>query len=112
MVVFDAFSKWLEIIPMRNITATATIEGHCELFPRFGILMHLVSDNGPHVTSEFAQFTRFNGIGHTVTALYLIQIFKLAFKAGQGLPLAKNRKRSAPIPEYYKRHRESTPRPS
>ena len=100
LIVTDAFSKWIEIIPMRNITAAATIEALRGLFARFGLPIHLVSDNGSQLTSaEFAQFTRLNGIRHTTTAPYhpksngqaerFVQTFKLAYKAGQGSPSQK-----------------------
>ena len=46
LLVIDAFSKWLEVIPMRTITASATVEALRNLFARFRITSTVVSDNG------------------------------------------------------------------
>ena len=91
LIVVDSHSKWLEIEVMSSVTSEATIEKLREMFARFGIPMQLVSDNGPQFTSrEFAEFTKANGIKHTLVAPYhprsngqaerFVQTFKQYFK--------------------------------
>ncbi|UYV63976.1 hypothetical protein LAZ67_2006231, partial [Cordylochernes scorpioides] len=71
MVLVDAYTKWLEIIIIKDITSR-TIIGHLrEIFARFGLPEILVSDNGRQfVSSEFEEFTIINGIRHTKTSPY------------------------------------------
>lgn len=65
LAVVDAYSKWLEIFPMHQITSKATIEKLGELFSRFGLPQLIVSDNGTSlVSSEFESFLFKNGIKH------------------------------------------------
>jgi transposase InsO family protein len=52
LVVIDARTKWPEVIPMKNATAEATVQGLLSLIARFGIPGQIVSDNGPQFTSE------------------------------------------------------------
>ena len=91
LIVVDSHSKWLEVEVMSSVTSEATIEKLREMFARFGIPMQLVSDNGPQFTSrEFAEFTKANGIKHTLVAPYhprsngqaerFVQTFKQYFK--------------------------------
>ncbi|XP_058032651.1 uncharacterized protein K02A2.6-like, partial [Ahaetulla prasina] len=47
LIVVDAFSKWLEIIPMKSTTAEAVISALRHLFATHGLPDTLVSDNGP-----------------------------------------------------------------
>ena len=47
MVVVDAHSKWLEVIPMSTSTIEKTLDALCNLFATCGIPQQLVSDNGP-----------------------------------------------------------------
>ena len=71
LIVVDSHSKWLEVEIMSSVTSEATTEKLREMFARFGIPMQLVSDNGSQFTSrEFAEFTKANGIKHTVVAPY------------------------------------------
>ncbi|XP_055614966.1 uncharacterized protein K02A2.6-like [Toxorhynchites rutilus septentrionalis] len=65
----DSYSKWVEIIRTKSITASATIGILQSLFARLGMLETLVSDNGTQFTSaEFAQFCLENGVDHVTTA--------------------------------------------
>ncbi|XP_065094663.1 uncharacterized protein K02A2.6-like [Ochlerotatus camptorhynchus] len=65
----DSYSKWVEIVRTKSITATATIEILRSLLVRLGMPETLVSDNGTQFTSaEFAQFCLENGIDHVTTA--------------------------------------------
>ena len=69
LVVIDAHSKWIEVIPMNSTTTIATVEKLRVLFAQFGIPDVLVSDNGTNfVSKEFEEFTRRNGIKHVTSA--------------------------------------------
>lgn len=69
MIVVDAKSKWLEVIPMKSITSYNTIRSLREIFARFGLPNVLVTDNGTNFTSkEFRDFLNSNGIIHKLTA--------------------------------------------
>ncbi|XP_065204018.1 uncharacterized protein LOC135834108 [Planococcus citri] len=71
LLVVDAYSKWLEVIPMSSTTSEATIIALRNIFSRFGLPITLVSDNGPQFAStEFSKFTRKNGIRHLFTTIY------------------------------------------
>ncbi|GJQ70641.1 hypothetical protein Trydic_g23031 [Trypoxylus dichotomus] len=67
----DAYSRWLEVIPMKNITLTVTVNALREVFSRLGYPKTIVSDNGPQLTSEeFEQFCKNNSITHIRTTPY------------------------------------------
>ena len=71
LIVVDAHSKWLEVLPMTTATALTTIQHLRTLFARFGIPESLVSDNGPQFTAaEFQLFCKQNGIRHIQVAPY------------------------------------------
>ena len=72
LVVIDAHSKWLEVIPMSTSRALTTIQTLRTIFARLGIPESIVSDNGPQfVSAEFEQFCERNGIKHIRVAPYL-----------------------------------------
>ncbi|UYV83362.1 K02A2.6-like, partial [Cordylochernes scorpioides] len=50
LIVVDSHSKWVEAIPMREITARKTIEQLRRLFSAYGLPEEVVSDNGPQFT--------------------------------------------------------------
>ena len=54
-VMIDAFSKWIHVKEMQNITAVSTIKACREYFGIWGLPETLVSDNGPTFTSELFQ---------------------------------------------------------
>ena len=55
LVVVDAHSKWIEVLPMGTATSWTTIQQLRQLFARFGLPSSIVSDNGPQfVSTEFA----------------------------------------------------------
>lgn len=57
LIVVDTYSKWSEVIPMTSTTSTSTIEASRDMFARWRLPSHLVSDNGLQFTSsEFALF--------------------------------------------------------
>jgi len=69
LIVVDAFSKWLEVIPTRSITSSQTIEQLRNMFSRFGLPLCVVSDNGTNFTSyEIKQFFMSNGVKQKFTA--------------------------------------------
>ena len=47
LIVINAHSEWLEVIPMSTTTTHRTIEELRDVFSRFGLPNHLVSDNEP-----------------------------------------------------------------
>ena len=71
LVVIDAHSKWLEVLPVQSATSFCTIQQLRQLFSRFGIPDSLVSDNGtPFTSKEFEDFCKSNGIRHVRVAPY------------------------------------------
>ena len=65
LVVVDAYSKWPEVLPVRNPTTSQTVAELRQLFARFGSPEILVSDNGTQFTSGcFEEFCRQQGIVH------------------------------------------------
>ena len=69
LVVVDAHSKWIEVIPMSSTTTTATVEKLRIMFAQFGIPEVLVSDNGTNfVSKESEEFMQRNGIKHITSA--------------------------------------------
>lgn len=71
LIVVDAHSKWLKVIPMTTTSTTRTIEELRKLFATHGLPQQVVNDNGPQFTvNEFCSFFRSNGIKHTRSAPY------------------------------------------
>ena len=71
LIVVDAYSKWLEVIPMSSKTSLKTIEVLRTLFARFRLPEEVVSDNGPQLASEeFSQFLKQNGVRFTPVPPY------------------------------------------
>ena len=69
LVVVDAYSKYLDIIPMTEANSSRTISALRHLFSYFGLPEHIVTDNGSQFTSaEFQAFLNDNCIRHTTTA--------------------------------------------
>ncbi|XP_026319414.1 uncharacterized protein K02A2.6-like [Hyposmocoma kahamanoa] len=70
-VLADAFSKWVEIKPMNQITTSKLCEELDSIFTTFGFPQFLVSDNGPQFTSqEFQDYCRDKGILHIKSSPY------------------------------------------
>ena len=66
LIVVDAYSKWLEGIPMGSLTSLKTIEVLRSLFALYGIPEEVVSDIGPQLASEeFSQFSKQDGVRFT-----------------------------------------------
>lgn len=65
-LVVDAYSRWLEMIPMTSTISLKTTEVLPSLFARYGLPEEVVSDDGPQLASEeFAKFMKQNGIKFT-----------------------------------------------
>ena len=94
LIIVDAYSKWLEVIPMSSTTAERTITELRKLFATHGLPTQVVTDNGPQFTSqEFEVFLKSNGIQHYKSAPYhpatngeaerYVQTFKQAMRAAK-----------------------------
>ena len=94
LVIVDAYSKFPEVVKMKNTTGNTTVTVLRDIFSRYGLPEILVSDNGPQFTSkEFEQFCTKNGIKHRTSAAYkpstngqaerVVQILKQAIKQAQ-----------------------------
>ena len=51
LIVIDAYSKWLEVIPVTAATSSVTIDHLCSMFATHGLPKTLVTDNGTQFTS-------------------------------------------------------------
>lgn len=71
LVVVDAQSKWLEVVPVPSISSQVTIGVLRSIFATHGLPEVVVSDNGTAFTSsEFQEFMSMNGIRHVTSAPY------------------------------------------
>ena len=95
LVLVDAHSKWMDVIPVHAATSSATIEKLRVVFATHGLPERIVTDNGAVFTSdEFEDFLKTNGVTHTRTAPYhpasnglaerAVQTFKQGIKRIQG----------------------------
>ena len=103
MVVVDAHSKWMEVIPMSTTTTEKTLEVLCNLLASYGLPEQLVSNNGPQFTSsDFELCMAENGIKHIKIFAYhsasngeaerFVQTFKHTLKAAKNDPGSLNQK--------------------
>ncbi|CAF4531871.1 unnamed protein product [Rotaria sp. Silwood2] len=72
LVVVDYFTRWIELFPMKSTTSNdiANILTN-EIFSRYGLPKHIVSDNGPQFVSNlFKNFCNILGIKQNLTANY------------------------------------------
>ena len=71
LAITDAYSKWVDIKEMKNITSESTILALKEYFCTWGLTHKLVTDNGPSFCSHtFENFLKQNGIVYIKTAPY------------------------------------------
>ena len=69
LVMVDAYSKFVEVVPMAQATTTNAIAALRRVFSYFGLPKHIVTDNGSQFTSaDFQKFLKENDIEHTLTA--------------------------------------------
>lgn len=69
--IIDAYSKWVFIKHMKDITSSSTIKVLREYFAYWGIPAKLVTDNGPSLCSEELElFLKNNGVFHIKTSPY------------------------------------------
>ena len=113
MVLIDAHSKWLEVIPLSSTTSGGIIENLRMIFARLGLPETLVSDNAPYFSSrEFEEFLRRNGIKHVTSAPYhpasngmaerAVQVFKTGVKRMTVGSMTKLHGSFSPIEEHHK----------
>ena len=71
LVLVDAYSKWMEVKMVKNVTSSTTITALRSIFAAHGIPELLFSVNGSVFTSaEFKNSTQHNGIRHATFAPY------------------------------------------
>ncbi len=71
LIVVDAYSKWLEAVPVNSATSQTTIEKMRIMFATHGLPQTVVTDNGSVFTSkEFEEFAKRNGVRHVTSAPY------------------------------------------
>ena len=71
VVIVDAFSKWLEIIPVKNATSSVTVDKLRGVCCTHGLPDTIVTDNVAVFTStEMKEFFSHNGIKHITSAPY------------------------------------------
>ena len=75
LVVFDKFSKWVELVALRKATTESLIKSFRErILPHFGVPKVLITDNGAQFSSKkFGTFLEDWGIRHQFTAPYTPQ---------------------------------------
>ena len=63
LILVDAYSKWMEVVPVKSATSQITMEKLRTIFVTHGLPEMLVSDNGSVFSSaEFKEFTSRNAI--------------------------------------------------
>lgn len=71
LVIVDYFSRFTEVIIMKQITAHLTVKALHETFCRFGMPQSIKTDNGPQfISSELQDFCKQFGIKHRRTTPY------------------------------------------
>ena len=97
LIIMDAHSKWLEVLPVSTATSQSTVRKMKEVFTIHGLPDEIVTDNGtPFTGTEFQQFVTQNGIRHIKVAPYhpssnglaerAVQLFKDAMKKLSATP--------------------------
>ena len=71
LVVVDAFSKWIEVLPVKSASSATTFGKLQALFATHGIPESIVSDNGsPFTSSEMEEFLMANGVKQLTSSPY------------------------------------------
>lgn len=98
LVVTDHFSKWVELFPLRKLTARAVLDKLMEVFSRFGYPQALISDNASIFTAKvFADSCAALGIKHKRTTTYHPQ---------SNITERVNRNLKPMLAAYVERHRD------
>ncbi len=98
LVIVDAYSKWVEVIPTTGCTSKITVRNLTQVFTTHGLPDAVVSDNGAaFVSEEFKEFMNCNGIRHVRSAPFhpatnglaenAVKSFKRAVKKDTGQSL-------------------------
>ena len=67
----DYYSRYFEVAQIHNTKATTVINQMKSMFPRHGIPMKVMSDQGPqYSSSEFEDFTKMWGFEHQTSSPY------------------------------------------
>ena len=84
IVIIDAQLKWPEILLMSSTTSQKSALR--EVFARFGLPQHLVSDSGAQcISEEFKQFIISNGVRHHCTTQPTIAMLRDWFRLSSKL---------------------------
>ena len=71
LIIADAHSKWIDVIPLTTTTSRSVIDSLRRTFATFGLPVVIVSDNGRQfVSEEFELFCSKNGIKHVTSSVY------------------------------------------
>jgi len=71
LVVIDAFSKWIEVLPVKSASSSTTIEKLRALFATHGIPESVVSNNGsPFTGEEMKEFLLADGVKQITSSPY------------------------------------------
>ena len=71
LVVVDACTKWPEVLPVKSVTSSATVDILLGLIKSHGVPAQIISDNAAIFTSdEFKQFCRRFEIQQILTLPY------------------------------------------
>ena len=70
LILYNSYSRWVEVYHISNVTSKATISSLRHSFPTHGLSHIIVTDNGTYFTSNKFSFCTMNGIKHIITALY------------------------------------------
>ena len=98
LFVVDAYSKWMEVVPVRHATTQSTVEKLRLIFATHGLPEMLVSDNGSVFTSaDFQEFMSRNSIRHVLTSPYHPASNGLAERAVQTFKAAMRKMSTGPI---------------
>lgn len=74
LVVTDHFTKWVELFPLRKLTARVILDKLMEVFTRFGFPEQLITDNASYFTAKvFVDTCAALGIKHKKTTTYHAQ---------------------------------------
>ena len=98
LIIVDAFSKWLEIVPVKKATSSVTIDKLRGICSTHGLPDTIVTDNAAVFTSsEMKEFFSCNGIKHITSAPYHPASNGLAERAVQTFKSALKRSREGSL---------------